>query len=208
MTITERHAADGLVVRAMADVLDLLNFGVVLADGQGEVAFANRCARVLARETGSLSLDCRVRATRADLTARLHAHLADVLDTARRGRDAMRGMAVPHRNGRGELMLLMSALPSRDLASPRSLATIFMSDSAGAQAPPEHLLTSLFGLTPVEAQVARELVRGARKPEIARELEISETTVAFHLRNLFEKTGTHRQVELVSLFMKTFKPVA
>jgi DNA-binding CsgD family transcriptional regulator len=36
-------------------------------------------------------------------------------------------------------------------------------------------------------------------PEVADALGIAETTVKFHLRQLFEKTGTHRQADLVKL---------
>ena len=69
------------------------------------------------------------------------------------------------------------------------------------------MMASLFGLTPAEAQVAKGLVAGRRTADIARDLKISQTTVAFHLRNLFEKTATNRQVDLVALVMKTLPSV-
>ncbi|MBB4051235.1 DNA-binding CsgD family transcriptional regulator [Devosia subaequoris] len=49
--------------------------------------------------------------------------------------------------------------------------------------------------------MARALAGGRRTDEIAKELAISATTVAFHLRNLFGKTGTHRQADLVALIL-------
>jgi DNA-binding CsgD family transcriptional regulator len=36
---------------------------------------------------------------------------------------------------------------------------------------------------------------------IAEELSVSVTTVKTHLRHVFEKTGTHRQAELVRLVL-------
>jgi DNA-binding CsgD family transcriptional regulator len=36
-------------------------------------------------------------------------------------------------------------------------------------------------------------------PEVAEALGIAETTVRFHLRQLFAKTGTRRQADLVKL---------
>ncbi|MCM2562212.1 response regulator [Lutimaribacter sp. EGI FJ00015] len=62
-------------------------------------------------------------------------------------------------------------------------------------------LKSLFSLTPAETEVARRLAMGLRLNEIATDLGVSQTTVSFHLRNVFDKTGTNRQVELVALLL-------
>jgi DNA-binding CsgD family transcriptional regulator len=43
------------------------------------------------------------------------------------------------------------------------------------------------------------IIQVAGAPEVAAVLGISETTVKWHLRHLYEKTGTHRQAELVKL---------
>lgn len=59
----------------------------------------------------------------------------------------------------------------------------------------------LFGLTRSEARVARLLALGRRSEEIADALFVSNTTVAFHLRNLFQKTGASRQSDLVALIL-------
>ena len=40
-----------------------------------------------------------------------------------------------------------------------------------------------------------------RRSQIADRLAISGTTVAFHLRNIFSKTGVQRQAELVALIL-------
>jgi DNA-binding CsgD family transcriptional regulator len=52
-------------------------------------------------------------------------------------------------------------------------------------------------ITPRQWQVLRLLMRGARVFTIARELQISESTVRKHLESLFDKMGAHSQVELV-----------
>ena len=68
------------------------------------------------------------------------------------------------------------------------------------------MLEKLFGLTPTEANVATAFAQGLRTVDIARQFDISPTTVAFHKRNLFEKTQTHRQADLVALLLSL--PVA
>ena len=61
------------------------------------------------------------------------------------------------------------------------------------------VLAKRFGLTPAELRVASALVRGSSLAEITREQGVARSTVAFHLRNLFDKTDTRRQAELVAL---------
>lgn len=63
-------------------------------------------------------------------------------------------------------------------------------------------LSSSFGLTPTESRVALALTEGKMPSEIAAGFGISRTTVAFHLRNIFQKTGTSRQAELVILLLQ------
>ena len=55
------------------------------------------------------------------------------------------------------------------------------------------------GLTASEAAVAELLARGLRLKDIADELSINLTTVNFHLRNIFQKTLTSRQADLMLL---------
>lgn len=190
------------------EVLDLLGFGVVLADSRGDVVFANAFARALSNESEGFSLQGRLRAATPELTRALQTHVAKVTAAASRSEDVMRGMALPRLDGGGEILLMICTLSGGEGDSESSpLAAIFISDTGRRRAPPEHMLASLFGLTPAEAQVAHGLVSGQRSADIARYLNISQTTVAFHLRNLFEKTGTHRQVDLVALILSTLAAV-
>jgi DNA-binding CsgD family transcriptional regulator len=57
----------------------------------------------------------------------------------------------------------------------------------------------LFNLTEAESVVARSVQRGHGLHPVADELSVSLATVRAHLQHVFEKTGTHRQAELVRL---------
>jgi DNA-binding CsgD family transcriptional regulator len=59
------------------------------------------------------------------------------------------------------------------------------------------LLRSHFGLTPAEARVALHLVAGETLRSAEVKLSISYETARTHLKNIFNKTGTSRQAELV-----------
>lgn len=59
-------------------------------------------------------------------------------------------------------------------------------------------LTDAFGFTATESRIALLLCTGLSPGEISQRLAISSTTTAFHLKNLYQKTGTGRQAALVS----------
>lgn len=66
--------------------------------------------------------------------------------------------------------------------------------SANAQ-----VLMGLFDLTPAEARLARALVGGLALKEAATDCGVRVATARSYLDQIFRKTGTHRQSELVSL---------
>ncbi|TWG49783.1 response regulator transcription factor [Aminobacter sp. J44] len=67
-------------------------------------------------------------------------------------------------------------------------------------------LSKRFTLTNAEARVAIALTEGKTLAEIAKAFGVSRTTVAYHLRNIFQKTGVNRQTELVAVLMHGYPP--
>ena len=67
--------------------------------------------------------------------------------------------------------------------------------------PSAEALARRFALTPTETQVARLLVDGMSKQQMCVQLQVSASTMAFHLRNMFAKTQTGRQAELVAVLL-------
>jgi DNA-binding CsgD family transcriptional regulator len=63
------------------------------------------------------------------------------------------------------------------------------------------LLQATFDLTPAEARVASLLVAGKSVKQVATDLAVSSSTVRTQLKNVFAKTGTHRQADLVRVLM-------
>jgi DNA-binding CsgD family transcriptional regulator len=59
------------------------------------------------------------------------------------------------------------------------------------------LLRCHFGLTPAEARLALQLVAGEPLRAAAAKLSITYETARTELKNIFNKTGTCRQAELV-----------
>lgn len=64
------------------------------------------------------------------------------------------------------------------------------------------IFVGAYGLTPAETRIAIALTQGLRMTQISDDFGISRTTVAFHLRNIFQKVGVSRQAELILLLVQ------
>lgn len=63
-------------------------------------------------------------------------------------------------------------------------------------------IAAIYGLTSTEIRVTIALCEGQSLKQVAESLNIARTTVAFHLRNIFQKTNVSRQAELVAMMLK------
>jgi DNA-binding CsgD family transcriptional regulator len=86
----------------------------------------------------------------------------------------------------------------------KSDAVLFVDDPNGALNPsPTDLYSRTFRLTPAEARLAVRLASGASLMESADEFGVTHNTVRAQLRAIFDKTGTHRQIDLVRLLQRS-----
>jgi DNA-binding CsgD family transcriptional regulator len=81
------------------------------------------------------------------------------------------------------------------------VAIVMVSDPDGDRGRREINLRRRFGLTGAESRLAAEIVKGDGRMAAARRRGISGATAKTHLSSIFEKTGTHRQAELVRLLL-------
>lgn len=70
------------------------------------------------------------------------------------------------------------------------------------QSKSRELLLARFRLTPAEARVAAGLAQGMKLSAIAEHYGISVQTARSQLKSVFDKTGTHSQVQLVALLVR------
>lgn len=177
--------------RSGLTALDRLAIGVVLLDANGGVVHANPLARRLSDEVG-IVLGGRIAIGGEDgrkLTTLIAALISDE-GTATAGL----------RLDRHQLVVAGMSFPAR-AHHDEAVAMLILSGADGLPPLDNTILGQLFDLTPMEAQVACLLAEGLRRNQIADRLAISSTTVAFHLRNIFSKTGVQRQAELVALVL-------
>jgi DNA-binding CsgD family transcriptional regulator/PAS domain-containing protein len=185
--------------------LDRAHHGIVLLDPAGRIRHINRAAEALvAKADGLCVCGGRLSAVQSDAARRLAALIASAASSDRTG---ARGgsMALPSRARRLPLSVTVApALSERvDIFDQGPSVFVCITDLEAGVSVPEQKLRELFGLTPAEARVMLALFEGYTPQEAAETLGISSHTVRVHLGRIFEKTGVHRQTELVRLTMRT-----
>lgn len=115
----------------------------------------------------------------------------------------------PVRGAGAEAIMVAHMIPirlsARDIFA-HGAAALVLTPVTLPQAPPVELVQSLFDLTPAEARVARSLASGETVETIAFTQRVSQNTIRVHVRNLLEKTGCNRQVDVISL-LTSISPV-
>lgn len=186
----------------LADTLDELASATFIVDQTGRIIHANLAAHRLIAEAGLL------RAT----NGRLHAleprgrNLVEVFATAEGGDAAVGkgGIAVPLTARSGEryvahVLPLTSGARRKAGTSYAATAALFIRKAALDLPSPPEAVTRQFNLTLAEVRVLFAIVQIGGVPDVAPVLGISEQTVKSHLHHIYEKTGTRRQADLVTL---------
>ncbi|WP_019567917.1 response regulator [Thioalkalivibrio sp. ALMg13-2] len=200
-----RQSRTSLDIAARA--LDPVAPGVILVDGENRMLLANRAAQRMASQTMTLTEGRTPEPAHAEDARRLRQALRQVLDAGETSSDAIECMRLTRDGHQRDLLAMIYPLPhnhgdGNDTHGDKDpAAVILLSDPEQRARLPGDALARLFDLTPTEARIALALADGLRPADIAREMDISSTTVTFHLRNLFQKTDTHRQAELVALVL-------
>jgi DNA-binding CsgD family transcriptional regulator len=169
--------------------------GILVADEQGAVLYANGVAERLLAEADGLTAGA---AGLAAATPAASAALATILARAATGCDG--GTVALPRPRRGRPLYVIAApLPEETLwlQPARRRVLLLLRDPAERAELEEQDLRSLFGLTRAEARLALQLYRGEELAAAATSLGISPHTARAHLNAILAKTETSRQAELM-----------
>ena len=177
----------------LLDALDRMRYGGVILNGSGKVTRLNAAAEQYLREyTGAAS----AAANDPDWTRFLRRLI---------------GAGKGHTGGEAALWVTIvdAGAPKLILYSRRisnaeegALTVITLVDLTEPPLPSAETLQKLFGLTSAEARLAREIARGLSAGEAAKALGVKMATVRPQMVQIFAKTGTKRQGELVALLTR------
>ena len=154
----------------------LVSWGCVVVGKEGRQVV---CLEVFLRRGGALSHHAAV-----DLLAQLAPHLTRAWRLGKAARAMPPHGAAP-----------LSAAPPREAEPAASLPSEAIRTASTVQ------LRTAFGLSKAEARLALYLAAGASLPSMAEAFDVKLTTIRSQLQQVFSKTGTSRQAELVAFLL-------
>ena len=197
---------------SLADALTGLAAAVFLVDAEGRVSFANEAGRLLLEEGDML---CAVEGRLRACNPRAHQALREALAAAasREAGAAAEGTAIPLIAAQGQdwlaHVLRLGSGARQGAGRARSAdAAVFVRQAVFDTRTPLGSVARRYQLSPGELRVLEAVVEIGGVQAITEALGLSEGTVKTHLRHLFEKTHTHRQMDLVRLVAGHASPIA
>jgi len=193
----------------LARVLDHLSMGVVVVDARGRIQMANRAGEGMAAAGDGLSVRAGVLTASSEHPRLVEAIAAACALAAGTGLQPPKRLAIARPSGKPSYSVLVC--PSRPQlfhGFERPAAALFIVDPEAQLPSVRDLLISVYGLTAAEADLAETLAHGCSLAAAAEAHRVSRNTVKTQLQQIFSKTDTHRQADLVRLIASMTGPVA
>jgi DNA-binding CsgD family transcriptional regulator len=190
---------------ALHEVIDRIPTGVIILDTRCRPIIVNRMAARILRAADGLSLeDGGPRALDRESTHTLRGMIDSAINPAP-GRELAGGgfMALPRASGLRAYPVLITPILGRTRHSTLADAAVvlFVSDPEFRDVSLTNVLTDVYGLTPAEAELAQLLAQGRSLEEAARQRHVTLNTARSQLKQVFAKTETNRQGELLQLVL-------
>jgi DNA-binding CsgD family transcriptional regulator len=199
------HAQDACAkVFTLRHALDVSDDAIVLLNDIGEVAHANMAATHLFNADSGIRI-CRDRMACQSLsdTFRLQAAIEHCKETALSGQPVCPVISV-QRPGRRALAISLASLPRQDAASADLVSTIaYIFDPERDSTRTIEPACKLYGLSLRETAITCALVNGSSLNDAADQLGLAEQTARSYLKQVFLKTDTKRQGDLVQLMLRS-----
>jgi PAS domain-containing protein len=202
LAIGFRMGTLGTLQKCTAELLDRSPAAILLLDERQRIVFVNRGAQALQEEADGvrLSVDGITLAQRQD-NDRLQRLIAQAF-TALPAGYAMRALRP---SGKRPYVILVGPVSSQyyGLSAIRPRVCIVITDPDRATPFLKQRLQAVYGLTEAEALLAALLANGEKLRAAAVRLGITYGTCRTRLAEIFVKTETRSQPELVALLLKT-----
>jgi DNA-binding CsgD family transcriptional regulator len=190
--------------RALTEVLDRLPTGVLLLDAEGLSLLQNRSLRDIV----ALGDGFRIRQGRPCLddareNRNLQLLISTALEEAASGAAAGGVMSATRPSGRRSFPVMVGPLlaASSESGIHEARAIMFVADPERGNVGTSEVLEGLYQLTPAEADLVRLIAEGRSLEQVADERGVTMNTVRSQLKQVFSKTDTNRQGELVHLVL-------
>jgi DNA-binding CsgD family transcriptional regulator/PAS domain-containing protein len=207
LAIGFRLGSLGAMQQWTTELLDRYPAAILLLDERKRTVYANRSAEAF-RSNGDgirLSADGVTLLRRQD-NDRLQRLIAQAISPIAPSGDSPGGvMRAPRPSGKRAYTILVAAVSRQysALSTLRPAVCLMISDPDSRTVLPSYRLQAAFGLTEAEARLAALLAAGEELRSAAEKLGISYGTARTRLAEIFQKTETRRQGELIKLLLTT-----
>jgi DNA-binding CsgD family transcriptional regulator len=206
------HRLDGLRVQnqSLLAAFDRLDYGACLLDAAGRVLHMNPSTAIVLKRGDGLLLDeqgCLLGLGDRKNSAARRERLKDWLANQVPAADLIPSSATHFSNAfiqtrsdpSKRYALQCALLPNsfEGLGHSTARLVVFITDPDAVQLPSHERLTALYGFTPSQARVAQALSGGSSHKEIASVMNVSSSTIASHVREVYAKVNVNRQADLM-----------
>jgi len=194
------------ILRVGLEFLNLLSVALTICDSSSQLLHANQIARHILHSGDGLRVDSfsRLRTSKpsSPVLSEVIRELAGAKPAASDATHVV--IAVPRPSGKRPLIVSL-------------LSPAFLADRADTLIPVVPIIfweheehcgikrrcrPGTWDFTPAECRFANLLMEGLSLADCCQQLGICRSTGAFHLKNLFRKTGARRQIELLSILFR------
>lgn len=179
------------------NAIEQLSIGTILLDRLGNVVRCNSNARTVLDERGAIRLiGNRIAFSNPDAERKFRQNIAEQRDD---GASTFRFIRVERESGQRDIGIVIRPLARGRPAGVGGAPTtaIFLTDPERQAALTGGAVAGIFGLTPMEGEIAASLSNGRCLSQTAETLGIAQNTVRAHLRSIFDKLCITRQSQLV-----------
>ena len=196
---------------ALSEAINRLPVGVILLNAEGSLVLANESVEHLVKLDDGFTLDAGTpRAGTDGEDQLLRGLIQDAIDAKMEGSQSTGNvMAVSRPSGRRAFPLMVAPLRAglNDGALHDAAAVLFISDLEASSLPRSETLRALYSLTHAEIELVELLCDGLSLEEAAHRREVTMNTARSQLKQIFAKTNTSRQGELVRLVLAGIAPI-
>ncbi len=207
--MTLQHRLDKLeqAVIQSSNVLDLIQFGLVLYGKRANPVFVNAAAQRMIDARDGLELTAKGLRILDRVAAQQFRGMVSVLYRNDLPADARTGGIVSvsrmYQRKPYSLMIVPLRLQREETDMNAVTAAVFLFDPEAPRTTAIDMFVSSYGLTQSEAELAHRLALGETLDSVAERRGVTRNTVKTQLQSIFSKTETNRQSELVSLLMRS-----
>ena len=206
LRIAFRLGSLGTMQKLTADWLDRNSAAVLFLDDRKRILFANRRARELELEADGIRLCADgIALTHNEDNHRFQSLLAQALSPIVSAASLDAAMRAQRPSGKRSYAILVGPVSGTYplMSSIWPAVCVVITDPEREVLLPAQRLRELFGLTAAEAKLAARLAAGEDLKVAAEKLRITYGTARSRLAQIFQKTNTRRQGELIRLLLET-----